>query len=55
MVYREDTYAAPLVQGCCTFGARVLHFYWHYYSEVFTVAFLSEVWAESRVKSCLFP
>ena len=46
MVYRENTYAAPLVQGCCTFGARVLHFYWHYYSEVFTVAFLSEVWVE---------
>ena len=21
---------------CCTFGARVLHFYWHYYSKVFT-------------------
>ena len=25
--------AAPLVPGCCTF-------YWHYYSQVFTVAFL---------------
>ena len=25
--------AAPLVPGCCTF-------YWHYYSQVFTEAFL---------------
>ena len=21
------------VQGCCTVGARVLHFFWHYYSK----------------------
>ena len=27
--------AALSVQGCCTFGARMLHFYWHYYSKVF--------------------
>ena len=25
MVYCEYTYAALLVQGCCTLGARVLH------------------------------
>ncbi len=40
MRYCWYTYAALLVQGCCTFSARVLHFYWHYYSKVFTVAFL---------------
>ena len=26
----QYSYAALLVQGCCTFGARMLHFYWHY-------------------------
>ena len=36
-------YAAPLVQGRCTFDARGLHFYRHYYSKVFTVAFLAVV------------
>ena len=41
MLHRRYTYAAPLVQGCCTFGARGLHFYRHYYSKVFTVAFRS--------------
>ena len=40
MLHCQYTYAALLVQGCCTFSARVLHFYWHYYSKVFTVAFL---------------
>ena len=55
MVYMEIRYGIPGEYLCCTFGARVLHFYWHYYSEVFTVAFLSEVWIELRVKSCLFP
>ena len=39
----QYSYAALLVQGCCTFGARMLHFYWHYYSKVFTVAFLAVV------------
>ena len=41
MRYCRYTYAALSVYLCCTFGARVLHFYWHYYSKVFTVAFLS--------------
>ena len=40
MLHCQYTYAALLVQGCCTFGARVLHFYWHYYFKVFTAAFL---------------
>ena len=26
------SYAALSVQGCSTVGARVLHFFWHYYS-----------------------
>ena len=37
----QYTYAAPSVYLCCTFGASVLHSYRHYYSKVFTVAFLS--------------
>ncbi len=37
----QYSYAAPSVYLCCTFGASVLHSYWHYYSKVFTVAFLS--------------
>ena len=41
MLHYQYSYAALLVQGCCTFGARGLHFYWHYYSKVFTVAFLA--------------
>ena len=41
MLYYQYSYAALLVQGCCTFSARVLHFYRHYYSKVFTVAFLA--------------
>ena len=41
MLHYQYSYAALSVQGCCTFGARVLHFYWHYYSKVFTVAFLA--------------
>ena len=41
MLHYQYSYAGLLVQGCCTFGARVLHFYWHYYSKVFTVAFLA--------------
>ena len=36
----QYSYAALLVQGCCTFGARMLHFYWHYYSKIFTPFFL---------------
>ena len=40
MLHYQYSYAL-LVQGCCTFGARMLHFYWHYYSKVFTVAFLA--------------
>ena len=40
MLHCQYIYAALLVPGCCTFSARVLHFYWHYYSKVFTVAFL---------------
>ena len=39
MLHYQYTYAAPLVQGRCTFGAGVQHLYWHYYSKVFTVAF----------------
>ena len=39
MLHYQYSYAALLVQGCCTFGARMLHFYWHYYSKVFTVLF----------------
>ena len=41
MLHYQYTYAAPSVYLCCTFGARVLHSYWHYYSKVFTVAFLA--------------
>ena len=48
MRYCQYTYAALLVHLCCTFGARVLHFYWHYYSKVFTVAFLSAKLDKSR-------
>ena len=40
MLHCRYTYAALLVPGCCTFSARVLHFFWHYYSQVFTEAFL---------------
>ena len=29
-VPEKYSYLVPTVQGCCTFGARVLHFYWHY-------------------------
>ena len=43
MVYRQFRYEIMSVHLCCTFGARVLHFYWHYYSKVFTVAFLSAI------------
>ena len=37
----QYSYAALLVQGCCTFGARGLHFYRHYYPKVFTVDFMA--------------
>ena len=37
----QYSYAAPSVYLCCTFGASVLHSYWHYYSKIFTVAFLA--------------
>ena len=43
MLHYQYSYAPLLVQGCCTFSARVLHFYRHYYSKVFTVAFRSAV------------
>ena len=33
MLHYQYSYAALSVQGCCTFGARMLRFYWHYYSE----------------------
>ena len=48
MRYCQYTYAALSVHLCCTFGARVLHFYWNYYSKVFTVAFLSAKLDKSR-------
>ena len=41
MLHYQYNYAAPSVYLCCTFGARGLHFYRHYYSKVFTVAFLA--------------
>ena len=41
MLHYQYSYAAPSVYLCCTFGARVPHFYRHYYSKVFTVAFLA--------------
>ena len=41
MLHYQYTYAGLSVYLCCTFGASVLHSYWHYYSKVFTVAFLS--------------
>ena len=41
MLHYQYSYAALSVQGCCTFGARMLHFYWHYYSKVFTPFFFS--------------
>ena len=31
MLHYQYSYAALLLQGCCTVGARMLHFYWHYY------------------------
>ena len=43
VVYRLFRYEIMSVHLCCTFGARVLHFYWHYYSKVFTVAFLTTI------------
>ena len=43
MLHYQYSYAGLSVQLCCTFGARVLHFYRHYYSKVFTVAFLAVV------------
>ena len=43
MLHYQYSNAALLVQGCCTFGARGLHFYRHYYSKVFTVVFLAVV------------
>ena len=41
MLHYQYSYAALLVPGGCTFGARGLHFYRHYYSKVFTVDFLA--------------
>ena len=35
----QYSYAALSVQGCCAFGARMLHFYRHYYSKAFTTFF----------------
>ena len=51
----QYSYAALLVQGCCTFGARMLHFYWHYYSKVFTPFFLFvDRQYQRRIKSSFF-
>ena len=52
MVYRQFRYEIMSVHLCCTFGARVLHFYWHYYSKVFTVAFLSHCYDILSVYLC---
>ena len=57
MLHYQYSYAALLVQGCCTFGARVLHFYWHYYSKVITPFFFSltgNIKGESRVHSSFY-
>ena len=51
----QYSYAALSVQGCCTFGARMLHFYWHYYSKVFTPFFLFvDRQYQRRIKSSFF-
>ncbi len=51
----QYSYAALSVQGCCTFGARMLHFYWHYYSKVFTPFFLFvDRQYQRRIKSPFF-
>ena len=52
MVYRQYRYEIMSVHLCCTFGARGLHFYWHYYSKVFTVAFLSHCYDILSVYLC---
>ena len=51
----QYSYAALLVQGCCTFGARMLHYYRHYYSKVFTPFFLLvDRQYQRRIKSSFF-
>ena len=53
----QYSYAALSVQECCTFGARMLHFYWHYYSKVFTPFFFSltgNIKGESRAHSSFY-
>ena len=51
----QYSYAPLLVQWCCTFGARMLHFYWHYYSKVFTLFFLFvDRQYQRRIKSSFF-
>ena len=52
VVYRQYRYGMMSVHLCCTFGARVLHFYWHNYSKVFTVAFLSHCYDILSVYLC---
>ena len=52
MVYRQFRYEIMSVHLCCTFGARALHLYWHYYSKVFTVAFLSHCYDILSVYLC---
>ena len=55
MLHYQYSYAGLLVQGCCTFGARMLHFYWHYYSKVFTPFFLFvDRQYQRRIKSSFF-
>ena len=55
MLHYQYSYAPLLVQGCCTFGARMLHFYWHYYSKVFTPFFLFvDRQYQRRIKSSFF-
>ena len=55
MLHYQYSYAALSVQGCCTFGARMMHFYWHYYSKVFTPFFLFvDRQYQRRIKSSFF-
>ncbi len=57
MLHYQYSYAALSVQGCCTFGARMLNFYWHYYSKVFTPFFFlltGNIKGESRAHSSFY-
>ena len=44
VVYRQFRYEIMSVHLCCTFGARALHLYWHYYSKVFTDVSVTLLW-----------